>query len=169
MTAKREAVTSPSGERYDWTSCLITSTPSYTFQYGYLEERAILPAERGFWPAFWTWQAPDVDQHIETDVYEFYSDNRRRLTSPSTRARRAAASWTPAFDPADGLAHLRRGDRAVRHDLVRRRRRGLPDRRHVGRVDQHHVEPRGVREDPARRGTDSAVKRVDYIRAWEKR
>src|SRR5690349_879403 len=65
MTARREPATSPSGERYGWTSCLIASTPSYGFRFGYVEERAILPRARGFWPALWTWQAPFENRYIE--------------------------------------------------------------------------------------------------------
>jgi beta-glucanase (GH16 family) len=99
MTAKREAVTSQGGTRYAWTSCLITSAPSYDFQYGYIEERSILPPQKGFWPAFWTWQARGVDQHTETDVYEFYSDNHRRLYGTQFSGPRARCDIAPSFDP----------------------------------------------------------------------
>ena len=106
--ATREAITSPSGERYDWTSCLISSTPSYAFQYGYIEERAVLPAQRGFWPAFWTWQAAGVDRHIETDVYEFYSADRRRAAPDPALGRAGQLPVAAPVRPGRGLAHLRR-------------------------------------------------------------
>src|SRR4051794_7569340 len=58
ITAKRENFRSPSGKTYAWTSSLLTSSPSFAFQYGYIEERAMFPAKKGFWPSFWTWQLP---------------------------------------------------------------------------------------------------------------
>ncbi len=154
MTAKREQVTSPSGNRYDWTSCLITTARSYNFQYGYIEERSILPAQRGFWPAFWTWQARGVDQHTETDVYEYYSDNRQRLYATQYSGAPGPLRLAPVVRPDAGLAHLRGGDRSVRNDLVRRRCPGLPHRRHLGRADQHHHESRRVLADSAGRRHD---------------
>lgn len=102
MTARRQAVRSPSGTAYEWTSCLITSVPSYRFQYGYIEERSIMPAARGFWPAFWTWQARGVEKHTETDVYEYYSDNRRRLYGTQYSGARARCDIKPEFDPSGG-------------------------------------------------------------------
>ena len=79
ITAKPDSITSPSGVHYDWSSCLLTSSPSYAFQYGFVETRAKFPAARGFWPAFWTWQTAGSNTWIETDVFEYYSDNRTRL------------------------------------------------------------------------------------------
>ncbi|MEV6631017.1 glycoside hydrolase family 16 protein [Actinoplanes sp. NPDC051470] len=99
MTARRQAVNAASGTRYAWTSCLITSTPSYKFQYGYIEERSVLPSAKGFWPAFWTWQARGVDKHTETDVYEFYSDNHGRLYGTQFSGARARCDIKPEFDP----------------------------------------------------------------------
>jgi hypothetical protein len=78
-TAKPDSVTSVAGNHYNWSSCLLTTTPSYAFQYGYMETRAKLPAPKGFWPAFWTWQAAGNNTWTETDNYEFYSDNHSRL------------------------------------------------------------------------------------------
>lgn len=103
MTARREQVTSPaSGRRYDWTSCLITSAPAFHFRYAFLEERAILPAQRGFWPAFWTWQAADVDRHTETDVYEYFSDNAGLIYGTQFSGAGGQCRWRPPFDPAAG-------------------------------------------------------------------
>lgn len=79
QTAKRDNIKSPSGARYQWSSCLVTSTPSYAFRYGYIEIRAKLPKSRGFWPSFWTWQTSSNHRWTETDVYEFYSDNHKYL------------------------------------------------------------------------------------------
>ena len=75
ITAQRQTVTSPSGQVYDWTSCLLSST--FSFQYGYIETRAELPSPAGFWPGFWTWQVGN--SYIETDAFEFYSDNHSLL------------------------------------------------------------------------------------------
>jgi beta-glucanase (GH16 family) len=103
MTARREQVTSPtSGRRYAWTSCLITSTPAVHFRYAFLEERAILPADRGFWPAFWTWQAAGTGRHVETDVYEYYSDNPHRLYGNQFSGTGGRCEWRPPFHPAGG-------------------------------------------------------------------
>lgn len=79
QTAKRQNVKSPSGVKYKWTSCLVTTTPSFAFQYGYIEIRSKLPSGKGFWPSFWTWQSPDNGVWTETDVYEFFSDNPKAL------------------------------------------------------------------------------------------
>ena len=34
-----------------------------------------MPSPQGFWPAFWTFQPPGANYYVETDVYEFYSNN----------------------------------------------------------------------------------------------
>ncbi len=103
MTAKPDSVTSPSGRHYDWSSCLITSTPSYAFRYGYIEIRAQLPAAKGFWPAFWTWQAPGNDQYTETDAFEFYSDNHARLYLTQHSGAGGGAVYRAPFDPSTGF------------------------------------------------------------------
>lgn len=102
MTAKRTSFTSPSGQHYDWTSCLLTSTPSLQLRYGYIEERSKLPAAKGFWPAFWTWQANGVDTWVDTDVYEFYSDNHTKLYL-SQHSSQEGCEPTPGFDPTSGF------------------------------------------------------------------
>jgi beta-glucanase (GH16 family) len=102
MTAKRERTTSSSGQSYAWTSCLLTTTPSFEMRYGYIEERSKLPAERGFWPAFWTWQAASVDRWVETDVYEYYSDNRTKLYL-SQHSSNESCTVSPTFDPSGGF------------------------------------------------------------------
>ena len=166
MTAKREQFTAPSGNRYGWTSCLITSTPSYAFQYGYIEERSILPGERGFWPAFWTWQAKDVDTHTETDVYEFYSDNHRRLYTTQYSGGQGRCDLTPSFDPTQGWHTY---GVAIQPSGTT----WFFDGREVCRTDATSEGLTTIISNlavyakiPPEAGTTSATKRVDYIRAW---
>ena len=166
MTARRQQITSESGTRYDWTSCLITSTPSYKSQYGYLEERSILPAAKGFWPAFWTWQIKGVEQHTETDVYEYYSDNHRRLYATQYSGAQGRCDYQPSFDPsADwhtyGVAIQPTGTT------------WYADGVQVCHTDAAADAPSAIISNlavyskiPPDPGTTSAVKRVDYIRAW---
>ena len=166
MTARREQVTSAAGIRYDWTSCLITSTPQYRFQYGYLEERSILPAERGFWPAFWTWQVRSVEQHTETDVYEFYSDNHRRLYATQFSGAQGRCDWKPAFNPTTdwhtygvaieptGTTWYADGQQVCHTDATSDARTAIISNLAV------------YAKIPPDASTSSATKRVDYIRAW---
>ena len=103
ITAKPDSITSPSGVHYDWSSCLITSSPSYAFQYGYIEERAKFPAQAGFWPGFWTWQVPGLNQWVETDAYEYYSDNPSRLYLTQHSGSGGQCVVNPGFDPSGGF------------------------------------------------------------------
>ena len=168
MTARREAATSPSGERYEWTSCLISSTPSYGFRYGYVEERAVLPRARGFWPALWTWQAPFENRYIETDVYEFYSETRHRLDL--TQHSGTGGNCKPAlpFDPADGWhtygAAIEESGTTWYVDGVEVCRTPATSDGVTNIVSNLAV----FAEVPPAAGTAEAVKRVDYIRAWER-
>jgi hypothetical protein len=100
ITAHPDNITSPSGHHYSWSSCLITSTPSYAFRYGFIEERAKLPSLGGFWPALWTWQVPGIDEHIETDAYEYYSSDRTRLYLTQYSRILGTCHYTLPFDPA---------------------------------------------------------------------
>jgi beta-glucanase (GH16 family) len=168
MTARREAVTSSSGERYDWTSCLISSTPAYGFQFGYIEERAILPKQRGFWPAFWTWQAPHENRYIETDVYEFYSQDRRRLDLTQHSGSKGNCKPTLSFDPADdwhtyGAAIEPSGTTWYIDGVEVCRTPATSDgvTNIVSNLAVFATAPPGD-------GTTEAVKRVDYIRAWQR-
>ncbi|MBP2227756.1 beta-glucanase (GH16 family) [Azospirillum agricola] len=79
LVARREETADPlGGRRFAFTSGMITSKPSFSFRYGYMEARMKLPAGRGFWPAFWTW--PRNEQWPpEIDVMEFYGDDRTRI------------------------------------------------------------------------------------------
>jgi Glycosyl hydrolases family 16 len=104
ITAKPDSITSPyTGRHYNWSSGLLSSEKSFSFQYGYIEERAQLPAAKGFWPAFWTFQAPGVDRWIETDVYEYYSDNPTRLYLSQHSGTGGSYVYTPPFNPASGF------------------------------------------------------------------
>lgn len=103
ITAKPDSITSPSGHHYDWSSCLITSTPSYSFQYGFFEERAQLPSQRGLWAALWTWQIPGLAKHLETDAFEFYSVNHNNLDLTQHTKRFGVCHSYPPFDPSTGM------------------------------------------------------------------
>ncbi|HEV2637003.1 MAG TPA: glycoside hydrolase family 16 protein [Actinocrinis sp.] len=78
ITAQRADYTSPGGHTYGWTSCLLSSKPSFAFHYGYMEMRAQLPYAAGFWPGFWTWQTSGPDN--ETDAMEYYSNDRYHVS-----------------------------------------------------------------------------------------
>lgn len=103
ITAKPDDIVAPSGEQYDWSSCLLTTVPSYSFQYGYMETRAKFPPQKGFWPAFWTWQTPGSDEVIETDAYEYYSDNRRRLYLTQQSGEGGGCELDVDFRPSRGF------------------------------------------------------------------
>jgi beta-glucanase (GH16 family) len=102
ITALRQSYTSAAGINYPWTSCLLSTAP-FAFQYGYMETRAKFPAPKGFWPGFWTWQAPDVDSWQETDAYEFYSDNHTALYLSSHPTGGGGTVYDLPFDPTEGF------------------------------------------------------------------
>jgi len=169
MTARREQVASPDGgQRYGWTSCLITSRRSYAFRYGFIEERAILPAARGFWPAFWTWPAEQVDEQAETDVYEFFSDNHGRLYSTQYAGPDGGGrcAWAPRFDPSvgwhtygvaiepSGTTWYADGVQVCHSDSTSKARTAIISNLAV------------YSKIPPEPGLASATKQVDYIRAW---
>ena len=68
------------GEERPFSSGLLISDKRFTFQYGYVEGRFKLPANRGAWPAFWMLgddpTKPDNDTAHEwgpeVDVFEFF-------------------------------------------------------------------------------------------------
>ncbi|NUR10175.1 MAG: glycoside hydrolase family 16 protein [Nocardioidaceae bacterium] len=104
ITAKPDDIRSASGQHYDWSSCLLSSSPSYAFRYGYMETRAKFPSQRGFWPAFWTWQADGNNTWTETDAYEYYSDNPKRLYVTQHSGQGGGCSLsTLGFDPSQGF------------------------------------------------------------------
>jgi beta-glucanase (GH16 family) len=169
LTARREPHTSAAGERYAWTSCLISSAPSYAFRHGYIEERAILPAANGFWPAFWTWQAPEVDQQVETDVYEQYSAGSGELQMTQHSGGRDGCTWKVPFDPAAdwhtyGVAIEPSGTVWYVDGIQVCHTASTAD------APTNIVSNLAVyaRRPPAA-GTQTAGKRVDHIRAWVRR
>ncbi|GAA4705350.1 glycoside hydrolase family 16 protein [Phytohabitans rumicis] len=169
MTARREAHAAASGEHYDWTSCLISSAPSYAFQYGYVEERAKLPAANGFWPAFWTWQAPGIDRPVETDAYEMYSADSRELHMTQHSGGRHGCQWRPPFDPsADWHTYAVAIEPSGTTWYV--------DGEQVCHTRSTSEAPTNIISNlavyavrPPDSTTDSAEKRVDHIRAWTRR
>jgi beta-glucanase (GH16 family) len=168
MTAKRQDFTAPSGAHYDWTSCLLSTEPSYAFQYGYVEERAVLPAQKGFWPAFWTWQAADARSPVETDVYEFYSSNRHELRLTQHSGRSGSCRWQPSFDPAAGwhtyAASIEPSGTVWYVDGAEVCRTGATSDGSANIISNLAVHA----PEPPAAGTTTAVKRVDYIRAWQR-
>ncbi|MEE1788789.1 glycoside hydrolase family 16 protein [Streptomyces sp. SP17BM10] len=99
ITAKPDTITSAGGRHYAWSSCMINTSPSYAFRYGYTEIRAKLPAPKGFWSALWTWAAPgtDIPAHGETDAFEFYSDDHSRLHLTQHNPAGGRQDTPPAF------------------------------------------------------------------------
>lgn len=167
MTARREQVTSPSsGRRYEWTSCLITTRQPGKFQYGFVEERAILPAVPGFWPALWTWQAKGAGRPTETDVYEFYSDNHARLYSTQYSESGGRCEWRPRFDPSAGWhtygAAIEPSGTTWYADGVRVCHTNATSDGPTNLISNLAVYAK-IPPDPS---TRSATKRVDWIRVW---
>jgi beta-glucanase (GH16 family) len=168
MTARRQPFTAPSGTRYDWTSCLLSSAPTFAFQYGYIEEHAVLPAPKGFWPAFWTWQASGVNTHVETDVYEFYSADRHELELTQHSGRSGTCRWRPRFDPAADwhtyAAAIEPSGTTWYVDGVEVCRTAATSDGMTNIITNLAVHA----ADPPGSAVTSAVKRVDYIRAWRR-
>lgn len=165
MTAKRQNVVSPcSSHVYAWTSGLITS--KYIFQYGWIEERSKLPAPKGFWPAFWTWQAPGVNVWDETDVYEFYSDNHTKLYM-TKHPNGSGGVVTPSFDPTTGF-HVYGAD--IRPDGIDFYLDGKKVASSVGtaQAGTNIISNLAVYSQiPPDSTTQSATKQVDYIKVWK--
>lgn len=83
LRAKDEAVNSPEGKAYSYTSGMVTTgrdsselsvEPKATFQHVYVEMRAKVPQGQGLWPAFWLLPA-DQESKPEIDVMEMLGDN----------------------------------------------------------------------------------------------
>jgi beta-glucanase (GH16 family) len=169
MTARREEHVSEAGERYEWTSCLISSAPSFAFQYGYVEERAVLPAESGFWPAFWTWQAPEVDRQVETDVYEQYSADTGELQMTQHSGEGDGCRWRPPFDPSAGwhtyAVAIEASGTVWYVDGVQVCHRASTSDGRTNIVSNLAV----YAKRPPGGGTATATKRVEHIRAWARR
>ncbi len=159
MTAKREVHGS-----YNWTSCLITSAPSFSFQYGYMEERAQLPSAKGFWPAFWTWSTGNT--YIETDAYEFYSDNHAMLHLTQHSGSGGKCNIPPGFDPTTGM-------HTYGVDIEPSGTTWYLDGRVACSTSATSPGKTALISDnfvysviPPDAATTSATKQIDYIRAW---
>jgi len=82
LTARDEPVTTEDGDRYEYTSGMISSgrasddaadEPRFAFTYGYAEARLRVPAGRGLWSAFWL--LPVTNEPLpEIDVVEVLGD-----------------------------------------------------------------------------------------------
>lgn len=168
MTARRERIMSGSGAQYDWTSCLLSSGPSFSFRYGYVEERAIVPSAVGFWPAFWTWQASGINRQIETDIYEIYTSDAPDLHLTQHSGDKGHCRWRAPFDPsADwhtyGAAIESTGTTwyvdgvKVCHTIE------------TSDGDTNIISNLAVSAaNPPAYGIVIGVKRVDYVRAWQR-
>lgn len=167
ITAKPDNIVSSSGQRYNWSSCLLSSSPSYAFRYGYIEIRAQLPGPRGFWPAFWTWQAAGNNTWTETDVFEFYSDNHSRLYLSQHSGAGGHLVYTPPFDPTTGF-------HTYGADIAPDGTRFYVDGRLVYTAPGTSTGMTNIIVDnfvyariPPAPGT-VGVMRVDYVRAWQR-
>jgi beta-glucanase (GH16 family) len=166
ITAHADSITSPSGHHYGWSSCLITSRPSYAFRYGFIEERAMFPSLRGFWPGFWTWQAAGNERWTETDAYENYSDNRTRLYLTQHSGARGGCNVRLPFDPASRM-HV------YGVDIERTGTDWYVDGAHVCHTHATTTGLTNIVDDmfvyagvpPSR--SSVGHKTVDYIRAWQ--
>jgi beta-glucanase (GH16 family) len=174
MLAKPDNITSQSGTHYNWSSCLLvsTGTAGYSYQWGYIEVRAQLPAPKGFWPAFWTWQTTGRSTWDETDVFEFYSDNHGRLYhnkhpnggSCTTLLNNGVA---PDFDPSTGMhiygAESHAGGTTFYVDGVAV---CTVTGTHTGSVNivLDNFVYAGIPPAPGTQG----VLQVDYVRAWQR-
>lgn len=168
MTAKREYIVSESGRAYNWTSCLLSSHAHYNFRYGFIEARIKMPTVSGFWPAFWTYQAPGMDRWNETDVFEYYANDRTRLYHNQFAGAASNCISRPAFDPAAGF-HVYGADIApdgVRFyvDGVEVCRSDIASQTLTSIIINNFVFAR----IPPAAGTHSAVLEVDYVRAWQR-
>ena len=166
LTAKPDSITSPSGTHYNWSSCLLSSSPSYAFRYGYIEIRAQLPGPRGFWPAFWTWQAAGNNRWTETDVFEFYSDNHSRLYLTQHSGAGGGITYGMPFDPTTGF-------HTYGADIAPNGTRFYVDGKLVGTVAGTSTGLTNIIVDnfvysriPPAPGTTASMK-VDYVRAWQ--
>jgi len=166
LTARPASITSPSGQHYDWSSCLLSSSPRYAFRYGYIEIRAQLPGPRGFWPAFWTWQAAGNNQWTETDVFEFYSDSHSRLYLTQHSGAGGSLAYTMPFDPTAGM-HTYGAD--IEPDGTR----FYVDGKRVHTAPGTSTVPTNIIIDnfvyskiPPTPGSTGTMK-VDYVRAWQ--
>jgi beta-glucanase (GH16 family) len=168
IAARPDNIRSASGVQYDWSSCLLTTTPSYSFRYGYMETRAKFPTQKGFWPAFWTWQVPGYDTYTETDAYEYYSDNRQRLyLTQHSGSGGDCVLRNLGFDPTQGFHTYGVDIKPSGTDFY-------VDGELVCTTEATSTGPTNIilnmavyARIPPEPGT-VGIKRVDYVRAWQR-
>ncbi|MEV7776106.1 glycoside hydrolase family 16 protein [Kitasatospora sp. NPDC086791] len=151
IIAKPDDVTSGTGKRYHWSSCMINTSPSYSFRYGSTEVRAKFPAAKGFWPALWTWEAPGVSLpgNGETDIFEFYSNDHSRVHLSQRASGRNGVAHRLPFDPTAGFHVYGVDIEPGGNGLVDRRQDGASQYRDLVRA--YACSPRQLRllRDPA--------------------
>ena len=158
MTAKKETV-----GNYQWTSCLITSTPSFDFQYGYVEERSQLPSAPGFWPSFWTWNSGQGVGDREIDIMEFWSRNHNEVHIGYQQGQ-GCDTWKPMFDPTAGFHTWGVNVTPTGSTFYVDGKKACSVTQTLdGKVNL--ISNNYVANDPAPTAP-SGVKKVDYIRAW---
>ena len=99
------------GKERCFASGLLISDKKFTFQYGYIEGRFKLPANRGAWPAFWllgddTSQTNTVKAHAwppEIDLFEFFGHRPTKHTAGIITVKGEKLPWKfgynePGFD-----------------------------------------------------------------------
>jgi len=171
--AKRERVNFH-GQRYDWTSCLLTTRAEFEAGDGlYIEERSTQPpAASGMWPAFWTWQAPGINSQQEIDVYEYWPSwaGRAGYWSNGTHgAMGSSFAWHRFADyDADPEAFNRYGAHITRDGVtfylngqeVNRNPRTIGAR--VNLITNMFV----WADVPPPADSQGETRQVDYVRAW---
>ena len=70
-----------------------------------METSAKFPANKGFWPAFWTWGASGYSGSAngETDAFEYYSDNTTNLYLTSHVGAGGSCTYAMPFNPTAGF------------------------------------------------------------------
>jgi len=175
ITAKKLNFTSPcSGTVYNWTNARLQSSPSFAFQYGYIEERAKFPPEKGFRVAFWTWQPPGYPGPgtQEVDPYEYYSDNKTKLHlggGPGIPSDAGSFVYTLPFDPTTDFHTYGADVQPTKTDFYVDGKLIFTSKPRDNTTKANIITDMAVYSTvPPDASTTNATKTVDYIRAWSK-